>query len=92
MILQPDSSSETSAEHRRGGDSKAYPIAAVDEPSLFPVGNKTWESGSLDSDWKPVKGYEGAHRYDPSFEWEQAEEKRVVRKVCCYETLLTQAS
>jgi len=90
MILQRDSSSKTSAEHSRGSDIKAYPIAAVDEPSLFSTGNKAWETGSLDPDWKPVKGYEGAHRYDPSFEWDQAEEKRVVRKVCCCGNMLTQ--
>ena len=31
--------------------------------------------------YSPVETYEGIHRYDPDFEWEPAEEKRVVRKV-----------
>ena len=31
--------------------------------------------------YKPVNNYEGIHRYDPDFEWEHAEEKRVLRKV-----------
>lgn len=31
--------------------------------------------------YRPVESYEGIHRYDPDFEWEPEEEKRVVRKV-----------
>jgi MFS family permease len=42
----------------------------------------TFASGGLSKDhYKPVQTYEGIHRYDPDFEWELAEEKRVVRKV-----------
>jgi hypothetical protein len=32
--------------------------------------------------YKPIPEYEGAHRWDPDFEWTEAEEKAVVRKVC----------
>lgn len=40
------------------------------------------ESSSLsDEFYKPIASFEGAHRYDPSFEWEEKEEKRLVRKV-----------
>ncbi|XP_014560121.1 hypothetical protein COCVIDRAFT_12992 [Bipolaris victoriae FI3] len=31
--------------------------------------------------YKPITTYEGIHRYDPDFEWEPAEEKRIVRKI-----------
>lgn len=31
--------------------------------------------------WRPLDSYEGAHRFDPDFEWDQAEERRLVRKV-----------
>lgn len=31
--------------------------------------------------WKPLDSYEGSHRFDPDFEWDQAEEKKLVRKV-----------
>jgi hypothetical protein len=31
--------------------------------------------------YRPVDSYEGLHRYDPDFDWEPEEEKRVVRKV-----------
>lgn len=41
----------------------------------------TFENDSLESFYKPVDSYEGAHRYDPNFEWEPQEERRVVRKV-----------
>lgn len=32
--------------------------------------------------YKPIDSYEGIHRWDPEFEWEEWEEKRLVRKVC----------
>lgn len=32
--------------------------------------------------YKPIPSYEGYHRWDPYFEWEEKEEKRLVRKVC----------
>jgi len=31
--------------------------------------------------YKPIDKYEGKHRYDPDFDWEPEEERRVVRKV-----------
>ena len=41
----------------------------------------TFETESLESYYKPIDGYEGLHRYDPSYTWEPAEEKRLVRRV-----------
>lgn len=32
--------------------------------------------------YKPIPEYEGAHRWDPDFEWTEEEEKAVVKKVC----------
>lgn len=32
--------------------------------------------------YKPIPEYEGAHRWDPDFEWTEKEEKAVVKKVC----------
>jgi hypothetical protein len=37
--------------------------------------------GLRKNNYKPVDTYEGLHRYDPDFEWEPAEERKVVRKV-----------
>ena len=31
--------------------------------------------------YKPIESYEGIHRWDPEFEWEEWEEKKIVRKV-----------
>lgn len=31
--------------------------------------------------YKPIPEYEGAHRWDPEFEWTDEEEKAVVKKV-----------
>lgn len=44
-------------------------------------------SGSA-SHYTPIASYEGAHRYDPDFQWEPKEEQRLVRrldlKVCAF--------
>lgn len=64
------------------GDLKAFPEALITEPSFFRrTGSKTFESESLSSYHKPIESYEGYHRYDPDFQWEEKEEKRVVRRV-----------
>jgi len=61
----------------------ALPVAAVIDSSFFRrTGGKTFETESLDEFYKPLDTYEGRHRYDPQFEWEPAEEKKLVRKVC----------
>jgi len=69
-----------------GVDVKLYPEAIVTDTKLFSKsGKKTFEeTDSLDSFYKPIDSYEGRHRYDPQFQWEPAEEKRVVRKVCIF--------
>ena len=41
----------------------------------------TFETSGLEPYYKPIDKYEGRHRYDPDFEWEPEEEKRVVQKV-----------
>lgn len=39
-------------------------------------------SAGLDAAYyKPIDSYEGLHRWDPEFEWEPEEERKVVRKV-----------
>ncbi|KAI8934985.1 hypothetical protein NX059_008651 [Plenodomus lindquistii] len=45
-------------------------------------GSSTWATKGLGTDhYRPVETYEGIHRYDPDFNWEPEEEKRVVRKI-----------
>jgi hypothetical protein len=44
-------------------------------------GDLTFDTAGLDSHYQPIEKYEGLHRYDPKFDWEPEEERRVVRKV-----------
>lgn len=37
--------------------------------------------GLRQDNYRPVDSYEGLHRYDPDFEWEPEEERKVIRKV-----------
>lgn len=39
--------------------------------------------GNIDS-YKPIAQYEGAHRYDPSFQWTEKEETKLIRRVRDY--------
>ena len=43
--------------------------------------HNVWETGETQEIYKPIEGYEGAHRFDPSFKWDPQEEKRLVRIV-----------
>ena len=42
----------------------------------------TFDTSGLETFYRPVDGYEGAHRYDPAFTWDPRDERNVVRKVC----------
>jgi hypothetical protein len=80
--LDSDASSNDS---KHVSDTKAFPLATVDEPVIFDTAGKTRESAfdseSFDSFYKPIESYEGYHRWDPQFQWEAKEEKKLVRKV-----------
>ena len=41
----------------------------------------TFETRGNESYYTPIEEYEGKHRYDPTFEWEPHEERKLVRKV-----------
>ncbi|KAF2655936.1 MFS general substrate transporter [Lophiostoma macrostomum CBS 122681] len=41
----------------------------------------TFTTKGLEDHYIPIESYEGRHRYDPKFEWEPEEERRVVRKI-----------
>ena len=45
----------------------------------------TFDNADLDGKdtrfYKPIPTYEGLHRGDPTFEWEEKEEKRLIRSV-----------
>jgi hypothetical protein len=46
-----------------------------------PDSHATFSSEGLEDYYKPIEGYEGAHRYDPGYAWSPLDERRVVRKV-----------
>ncbi|KAK8200527.1 major facilitator superfamily domain-containing protein [Phyllosticta capitalensis] len=50
------------------------PLDAIREESAF-------ATEGIEKYYRPVEGYEGIHRWDPDFEWEPSEEKRVVKKI-----------
>lgn len=45
-------------------------------------GHSTFKDEGLGQFWKPLDTYEGAHRFDRDFHWEEEEEKKLVKKVC----------
>ena len=53
----------------------------TDHDSQPPRGHGAFETISDKSYYTPIERYEGKHRYDPNFEWEPKEEKKLVRKV-----------
>ncbi|KAM3419178.1 hypothetical protein BST61_g5122 [Cercospora zeina] len=61
---------------------KILPSVNTADPILFKrAEGKAFETDSLEDFYKPIAEYEGAHRYDPKFAWEEKEERRVVRKI-----------
>lgn len=64
-------------------ESKVVGDDVVTETNLFSRSTRdgTFDKSSLEEYYAPIDSYEGRHRYDPKFEWDPKEEKRVVRKV-----------
>jgi hypothetical protein len=40
-----------------------------------------FDTDGLEEHYRPIKEYEGAHRFDPDYTWDAKDEKQVVRKV-----------
>lgn len=58
--------------------------ASSSETNLYSgdkLGRHVYETEDAKEIYKPIEGYEGAHRFDPSLEWSPAEEKRLVKIV-----------
>ena len=83
VSIRDDSSTEgkVDPDFKPDPDFKAYPVDGVNDTSVSKRGGKTFDNDTLQANYAPIEGYEGAHRYDPNFEWEPQEEKRLVRKV-----------
>jgi len=83
--MEKRESDASSTDSKNVSDTKAFPLAMVEEPVIFDAAGKTRESAfdteSFESHYKPIESYEGYHRWDPKFQWEAKEEKKLVRKV-----------
>lgn len=45
------------------------------------LGRHVYETDDTKEIYKPIAGYEGSHRFDPSFQWDPEEEGKLVRTV-----------
>jgi hypothetical protein len=43
----------------------------------------------MEAFYAPIEAFEGRHRYDPKFEWEPKEERRLVQKVSRLRSVFT---
>ncbi|PSR97310.1 major facilitator superfamily domain-containing protein [Coniella lustricola] len=67
-------------------NSKDISITGTDSPAASSLrlgegGGGVWATGASVELYKPIAEYEGAHRYDPQFAWEEEEERKLVRKL-----------
>lgn len=49
--------------------------------SVQDMGRHVYETDAAKDIYKPIEGYEGAHRFDPHLKWTPEEEKRLVKTV-----------
>lgn len=76
-LLEHESTPRDSTEH----EAFSSEFEAIEGKPVKRRKSKAFENDSLEVFYEPVDSYEGRHRYDPSFEWEEADEVKVVRKV-----------
>ncbi|GAB7360722.1 hypothetical protein MBLNU230_g0599t1 [Neophaeotheca triangularis] len=64
-------------------EGKAVPEAIVLDSAATtkPDGRQTFLGEAGHERYRPVETYEGIHRFDPQFQWEPKEEKRIVRRI-----------
>ena len=81
----PDvTSTEKSLENAKVAAATAYSSqSSHDEPERPKtlLGEAAFDTTEYVRHYKPIETYEGIHRWDPEFEWEEEEEKKIVRTV-----------
>ena len=77
----------------KGNDdaSSAFSEGITDRSATKQARGETFALGGETRFYKPINTYEGLHRWDPKAEWEEHEERRIVRKVS-YRTEMTRSS
>ena len=66
---------------KEGTVTSASCLGSSAEETSTPQDGTTFASSDLDEFWRPVDNYEGLHRYDPKFDWEPSDERKIIRKV-----------
>ena len=67
------------AGYARNPDSASSSNTRLDESEY--LGKSVYDTIEAKEIYKPIEGYEGAHRFDPNFEWTPEEERKLVRTV-----------
>ena len=62
-------------------DSGASSFDETGDDALVKNVNNVFDAPEAAELYKPIEGFEGAHRFDPSATWTQAEENALIRKV-----------
>ncbi|KAF2016904.1 phthalate transporter [Aaosphaeria arxii CBS 175.79] len=72
----PDVSGSNSSTSDAEGTKSGFRIRGRERQGVTFAGK-----GLAEDHYRPIDSYEGIHRYDPKFDWEPEEERRVVRKI-----------
>lgn len=67
-------------------DSETSSLETSGDAPLVKNVNNVFEAPEATEIYKPIQGFEGTHRFDPSATWTEAEEKALVRRVCIMKT------
>jgi hypothetical protein len=55
--------------------------SSVEYLELKQAQGEAWAVGGAVKHYRPIDGYEGLHRWDPTAEWTEKEEKQLIRRV-----------
>lgn len=72
--------SHVAVDHGYENQSEASSLSDADS-GLVKNRNNVFEDKAAADIYKPIEGYEGAHRFDPNATWTQEEESALVRRV-----------
>lgn len=73
------------SEPKKWEDSKFAPQELVIEEGTtkrYQGNGNAFADGGATELYEPIPEYEGRHRYDPTADWTEKEEKKLVRRVC----------
>ncbi len=80
--VSPVGKAKTSDDDHGSVDYAASAAAAAQAGQVRLDADAAFATGGQGRFYEPIAKYEGAHRFDPKFEWSEQEEKKLVRRVC----------